>query len=81
MGIEPFLRFLALMSITLAVINLLPIPALDGGHMLIYGVEMAMRRPLSERTIGILMRLGVSLLLTFMALVISMDVLKYLKLI
>lgn len=81
LGFEPFIRFLALMSITLAVMNLLPIPALDGGHMLIYGVEMIMRRPLSARAINLLMRVGVSLLLTFMAFIISMDVLKYLKLI
>jgi regulator of sigma E protease len=48
-GVGDFLHFLAYLSISLGVLNLLPIPVLDGGHLLFYLVEWVRGRPLSER--------------------------------
>lgn len=78
MGYVTYLKFLAAISLTLAVMNLLPIPVLDGGHMALCLVEMVRGKPLSDRAAGLLMRLGLSIMLTFMAIVISVDIWKYL---
>ncbi len=78
LGYVSFLKFLAAISLTLAVMNLLPIPVLDGGHMAICLIEMVRRKPLSEKTANWLMRVGMSLMLTFMLIVISVDLWKYL---
>jgi regulator of sigma E protease len=58
MGLEAFLSFLALVSISLGVLNLLPIPVLDGGHLLYYAVEAVTGRTLSERWQSIMQRAG-----------------------
>ncbi|MGI4983823.1 MAG: RIP metalloprotease RseP [Janthinobacterium lividum] len=58
MGLEPFLSFMALISISLGVLNLLPIPVLDGGHLLYYAVEAVTGRAPSERWQSILQRAG-----------------------
>ncbi|PIE46039.1 MAG: RIP metalloprotease RseP [Gammaproteobacteria bacterium] len=78
MGYVTFFKFLAAISLTLAVMNLLPIPVLDGGHMMICTIEMIRGKALSERATGLLMRLGLSLMLAFMAIVIGVDLWKYL---
>lgn len=77
-GYVSFFKFLAAISLTLAVMNLLPIPVLDGGHMALCSIEMLRGKPLSEKTAGLLMRVGMSVMLTFMLLVISVDLWKYL---
>ncbi len=77
-GYVSFLRFLAAISLTLAVMNLLPIPVLDGGHMALYSIEIIRGKPVSERTANLLLRIGMSILLTFMLIVISVDLWKYL---
>lgn len=61
-GVVPFLFFLAVISISLAILNLLPIPLLDGGQLLYVGIEFVRRRPLSERAEAIGLRIGLSLL-------------------
>ena len=48
-GLEPLLRFMALISINLGIVNLLPIPILDGGHIMLCGIEKLRGRPLSEK--------------------------------
>lgn len=58
MGVAAFVSFLALVSISLGVLNLLPIPVLDGGHLLYYAVEALTGRAVSERWQGILQRAG-----------------------
>lgn len=58
-GILPFISFLAFFSIAIGVINVLPIPGLDGGHLLIYFIEFIIRRPLSLRLQMLLLRLGI----------------------
>jgi regulator of sigma E protease len=47
LGIEPMLRWIAFISANIGFLNLLPIPVLDGGHLLFYGIEAVRRRPLS----------------------------------
>lgn len=68
MGVMPYLRFLALISISLGVLNLLPIPILDGGHLMYYLVEFFKGSPVSERVMEIGQRIGfgiLGLLMTF----------------
>ncbi|NND92051.1 MAG: RIP metalloprotease RseP [Granulosicoccus sp.] len=61
-GVDHYINFIALISISLAVLNLLPIPILDGGHLLFFAVEAVRGRPLSERTQIIGQQVGVALL-------------------
>lgn len=65
-GLDYYLKFMALVSISLAVLNLLPIPILDGGHLLYYVAELLRRKPLSERAMEIGQKLGLALLLILM---------------
>ncbi|HEY2337200.1 MAG TPA: RIP metalloprotease RseP [Burkholderiales bacterium] len=67
MGLSYFLNFLAVISISLGVLNLLPIPLLDGGHLMYYAIEVAKGRPVSERAIELGQRVGLALLLVMMA--------------
>ena len=76
MGPEWFLRLLGFFSLQLGILNLLPIPVLDGGHILILGVESVMRRDLSERIKERVMQAGFIFLLAFMSLIIYLDVVK-----
>lgn len=66
-GWEAFLGFLALVSISLGVLNLLPVPVLDGGHLLYYIVEVFKGSPVSERVMEIGQRIGLALLGLLMA--------------
>jgi regulator of sigma E protease len=66
-GIGAYLEFLALISISLGVLNLLPIPLLDGGHLLYYVVEIFKGSPVSERTMELGQRVGLTVLLFLMA--------------
>jgi regulator of sigma E protease len=73
LGIGPYVAFLALISISLGVLNLLPIPLLDGGHLLYYLVEILKGSPVSERVMELGQRLGLGLLLFLMAFAIYND--------
>jgi len=73
-GVVPFLLFMALLSINLAVLNLLPIPVLDGGHLLFYLVEIALRRPVSLKFRERAQQVGFALLIMLMIWVFMMDV-------
>ncbi|MET0126799.1 MAG: sigma E protease regulator RseP [Pseudomonas caspiana] len=72
-GIGDFLNFLAYLSISLGVLNLLPIPVLDGGHLLFYLIEWARGRPLSERVQGWGVQIGISLVVGVMLLALVND--------
>lgn len=72
-GVGDFLYFLSLLSISLGVLNLLPIPVLDGGHLLFYLIEWVRGRPLSERVQGWGMQVGISLVLGVMLLALIND--------
>ncbi len=73
-GASSLFSFMAFLSINLAILNLLPIPALDGGQLLILGVESVMRRPLSLRYRLVWQQTGMALLLLLMVFVVFNDV-------
>ncbi|WEN16457.1 RIP metalloprotease RseP [Rhodanobacter sp. AS-Z3] len=74
MGLPWFLNFLALVSLSLAILNLLPIPVLDGGHLLYYVVELVKGSPVSEQTMVIGQYIGIALLFTLMGLAFYNDI-------
>ena len=74
-GAAWFLNFLALLSVSLALINLLPIPVLDGGHLLYYLIELARGRPLGERAMAAGQYLGLALVAGLMGLAFYNDIL------
>ena len=65
-GILPFIGLMAYISISLGLINLFPIPMLDGGHLMFYGIEKVLGRPLSQKTQEGFFRIGLFLLLSLM---------------
>ena len=73
MGVVAYLNFLALISISLGVLNLLPIPLLDGGHLLYYMAELIKGSPISEKAWGAGQKIGIALLVTLMALALLND--------
>lgn len=77
LGINGVLNFLALLSINLGIVNLLPIPALDGGKLLLNIIEAVIRRPIPERAEGIVTMLGFMILLVLMILVTWNDIQRY----
>ena len=79
LGLAPYLNFLALISISLGVLNLLPIPLLDGGNLMYYVVEMIRGRPVSERALEIGQQVGLFLLLTLMAFAFYNDISRLLS--
>jgi len=72
-GFGDFLNFLAYMSISLGVLNLLPIPVLDGGHLLFYLIEWVRGRPVSDRVQGWGIQIGISLVVGVMLLALIND--------
>jgi regulator of sigma E protease len=76
-GAVSFLAFMALLSINLGVLNLLPIPVLDGGHLVFYTLEMIFRRPVSFRVREIAQQVGLVLLISLMVLAFYNDIIRY----
>lgn len=72
-GLNVFVGYLALISISLGVLNLLPVPLLDGGHLLYYAFEIIKGRPLSERTFEIGQQIGMAVLFALMGLALYND--------
>jgi len=77
MGPEALIAFIALISINLGFINLLPIPTLDGGHLFFYGIEAIQRKPVSARFQEIAFRSGLALLLGLMIFVTLNDLASF----
>ncbi|MBR9881500.1 MAG: RIP metalloprotease RseP [Gammaproteobacteria bacterium] len=75
-GLESFINFMAYLSISLGVLNLLPIPVLDGGHLLYYLVEAVRGRPVSERTQAVGLKVGLALVGTLMIMALYFDVMR-----
>jgi regulator of sigma E protease len=73
LGLSAFLGFLAVVSVSLAVLNLLPVPVLDGGHLMYYLIEMVKGSPVSETTQLLGQRIGIILLLMLMSLAFYND--------
>ena len=76
MGVTPYLGFLALISISLGVLNLLPIPVLDGGHLMYYVIEIIKGSPLSPKAAELGQQVGMALLFALMAFAIYNDVVR-----
>jgi regulator of sigma E protease len=74
LGLGHYLKFLALISISLGVLNLLPIPVLDGGHLLYYFAELIKGGPLSERVMEIGQQIGLGLLILLMVFAFYNDI-------
>jgi len=74
LGWMPYLGFLALISISLGVLNLLPIPLLDGGHLMYYMAEIVKGSPVTEKTMEIGQQIGIAILLTLMAFAFYNDI-------
>jgi regulator of sigma E protease len=72
-------RFIAIISINIGLLNLFPIPLLDGGHLLFYGIEAIRGRPLSERTLEIGFRIGFALVIMLMIFATRNDVIHFLN--
>jgi regulator of sigma E protease len=75
-GLASFLGFLAIISVSLGVLNLLPVPVLDGGHLLYYTVEMVKGSPLSERAQALGQQIGITLLVGLMGLAFYNDIMR-----
>ena len=77
-GWDIFLNFLGVVSLSLAAINLLPVPMLDGGHMLFYALEPCVANQLSATTMKWALRVGATLVYALMLFVVLKDFWKYL---
>lgn len=75
-GVAWFLFFMALLSLSLAIINLLPIPVLDGGHLLYYLIELVKGSPLSERAMATGQYVGLAMLASLMGLAFYNDIFR-----
>jgi len=73
-GVSYFIKFLAIVSISLGVLNLLPIPVLDGGHLLYFLIEAIKGGPLSETVLELGQKIGIAFLLALMTLVFYLDI-------
>ena len=74
MGWMPYITFIALISISLGVLNLLPVPVLDGGHLMYYVAEIIRGKPVSDRALEIGQRIGMLVLFSLMAFAIYNDI-------
>ncbi len=75
-GLLSFFTFLAIISINLGVLNLLPIPILDGGHILFFTIEAIRRKPLSEKTMMIAQRAGLAIIVSLMIFAFYNDIMR-----
>ena len=73
-GIQALVAFMALLSINLGIVNLLPIPVLDGGQLMFLGIEAVIRRPLGERARELAQQVGLFLLLSLMGFAFYNDI-------
>src|SRR5210317_1966687 len=73
-GIGSLISFIALISVNLAIINLLPIPVLDGGHLLFFSIEAIKGRPVSTKVREIAQQVGLFILILLMVLVFYNDI-------
>ncbi|NOY63809.1 MAG: RIP metalloprotease RseP, partial [Nitrospirae bacterium] len=78
-GILPYLMFMALLSVNLGILNLLPIPVLDGGHLMFYLIEALRGEPLKEKTMVVIQRIGLAILIALMAFAIYNDIVRFIS--
>ncbi len=78
-GIWPLAFFTGVLSVNLGVLNLLPIPVLDGGHLLFYTIEAVRGRPVSLKTRELAQQIGIAILITLMLVVFYNDILRLIR--
>jgi len=78
-GAMNFFAFMALISVNLGVLNLLPIPILDGGHLLLFLIEKLRGRPLSEKTISIAQKIGLAFIILLATVAFYNDIMRLIK--
>jgi regulator of sigma E protease len=83
-GVVPVIWFTAVLSINLGLINLFPIPLLDGGHLVMYGIEALRGRPLTERSQEVAFRFGLVVVLSLMVFatwndLVQLNVIEFVK--
>jgi regulator of sigma E protease len=76
-GVDKLVQFIAFISINLAIINLLPIPVLDGGHLLFFSIEAIIRRPVSIKVREVAQQVGLFILIMLMILVFYNDITRF----
>jgi regulator of sigma E protease len=76
-GIDKLVQFIAFISINLAILNILPIPVLDGGHLLFFSIEIIIRRPVSIRVREVAQQAGMFMLILLMIFVFYNDITRY----
>jgi len=76
LGILNFFVFMAIININLGVLNLLPIPILDGGHLMFLGIEAIRKKPLEERVMNIAQRIGLAIILFIMVFALYNDIIR-----
>jgi len=79
LGVEPLLRWVALISANIGFLNLLPIPVLDGGHLMFYGFEAIRRKPLSDRFQQVGFQIGLAFIIALMIFVNFNDLTIFLR--
>jgi regulator of sigma E protease len=77
LGISAVLHVIGILSMSLAIFNLLPLPILDGGHIFLAGLEKIRNRPLAEKTEGIINNIGMSFLIILAVFVFANDIIRY----
>ena len=77
MGASSFLAFMALLSINLGILNLLPVPVLDGGHLFFFFCELVIGRPVNQKVREYAQQIGLFLLLSLMVLAFYNDIVRY----
>jgi regulator of sigma E protease len=75
-GVSELLSLVAFLSLQLGIINLFPIPVLDGGHLLFFGIESIKGSPLSERFVAVAQQIGIALIVALMVLVTYNDIFR-----
>ena len=78
-GIKALLEFMAFLGVNLGVLNLFPIPVLDGGHLLFFAVEAVVRRPVRARTRELAQQVGLFLLVSLMLLAVYNDIYRWIQ--
>ena len=76
-GLSSFVLWVAGISLAIGVVNLLPIPILDGGHLLFYGIEGMLKRPIDPATVSVCYRIGMFVVLGLMGLGLFSDGLRW----
>src|SRR5207342_598803 len=81
LGFVPMLELAAMLSVSIGLLNLFPVPLLDGGHLLFYGIEALRGRPLSERAQEMGFRVGLALVIMLMIFSTFNDIIQFCRLI